>query len=79
MAPDDPTTPEFAARLCTRALTNAVAKYNQTHHGVLRRIGSIPQNLCLDTPQAMVAVEALLKAFESNDTESQLHPMKIHA
>jgi hypothetical protein len=79
MAPDDPTTPEFAAHLCTRALTNAVAKYNQTHHGVLQRIGSVPHNLCLDTPQAMFAVEILLKAFESQDAESELLSMKQHA
>jgi hypothetical protein len=76
MAPDDPETPEFAARLCTRALTDAVAKYNQTHHGVLRRIGSIPHNLCLDTPQAMIAVETLLQAFDSHDADAQSHPIE---
>jgi hypothetical protein len=76
MAPDDPTTPQFAAELCAKALSEAVEKYNQDHQDKIIRIGSIPGNLCLDAAHPMLAVEALGKAF-SFDSPDQAHVQKV--
>jgi hypothetical protein len=56
-------TDRFIGRNPAIALANAIAEYNKRTNRRILRVGSIPENLGIDTPDNDAATEALEQAF----------------